>query len=197
MGGFEIARDHDIVITTFSTVLAEASSKQKCKETNKHSKKTKSNCEEKIAGRANTGGLLQSVEWNRIVLDEGHVIRNANSKTAKAVFQLKATHRWFLSATIVQNDLQDLFSVFCFLRFSPFNQRAIWKLVLPRDDTLLPGSPEQQRLQALLSCVLLRRTKDQAGTRPEVSSSSVSIGIPPKRQKLVKIRLSPRFVLTL
>lgn len=42
---------------------------------------------------------LFSVNWRRVVLDEGHVIRNPNTKNAQAAYKLQAKSRWILSGT--------------------------------------------------------------------------------------------------
>lgn len=43
--------------------------------------------------------LSPSIEWRRVVLDEGHTIRNARTKVATAACQLKAKSRWVLTGT--------------------------------------------------------------------------------------------------
>lgn len=42
---------------------------------------------------------LFGLNWNRVVLDEGHVIRNPNTKNAQAACKLQAKCRWILSGT--------------------------------------------------------------------------------------------------
>lgn len=42
---------------------------------------------------------LLAVNWLRVVLDEGHIIRNPNAQMSKAVLELKAQRRWILSGT--------------------------------------------------------------------------------------------------
>lgn len=39
------------------------------------------------------------IEWRRVVLDEGHTIRNAKTKAALAACQVKAKSRWVLTGT--------------------------------------------------------------------------------------------------
>lgn len=53
--------------------------------------------------------------WNYCVLDEGHVIRNAKTKTTIAVKQIQANHRLILSGTPIQNNVLELWSLFDFL----------------------------------------------------------------------------------
>lgn len=40
---------------------------------------------------------LHSINWLRVVLDEGHVVKNPNAQMSKAVLGLKAKRRWILS----------------------------------------------------------------------------------------------------
>lgn len=40
---------------------------------------------------------LHKINWLRVVLDEGHVVRNPNAQMSKAVLGLKASRRWILS----------------------------------------------------------------------------------------------------
>lgn len=40
-----------------------------------------------------------SFGWRRVVLDEGHVIRNSKTTTAKAICSLEAKSRWVLTGT--------------------------------------------------------------------------------------------------
>ncbi|XP_008278342.1 helicase-like transcription factor [Stegastes partitus] len=44
---------------------------------------------------------LHGISWLRVVLDEGHIIRNPNAQMSKAVLGLKAQRRWILSVSAV------------------------------------------------------------------------------------------------
>ncbi|OXU18742.1 hypothetical protein TSAR_003060 [Trichomalopsis sarcophagae] len=59
--------------------------------------------------------FFEAIQWNYCVLDEGHVIKNGKTKSAKAVKKLHAHHRLILSGTPVQNDVLELWSLFDFL----------------------------------------------------------------------------------
>ena len=40
---------------------------------------------------------LKRVQWLRIVLDEGHAIKNPNSQQTKAICELQAVRKWVLT----------------------------------------------------------------------------------------------------
>ena len=40
---------------------------------------------------------LHQVQWLRVVLDEGHCIRNVTSNQSKACVAIKAERRWFVT----------------------------------------------------------------------------------------------------
>jgi SWI/SNF-related matrix-associated actin-dependent regulator of chromatin subfamily A3 len=52
-----------------------------------------------LSSEAATKGPLSKLEWRRVVLDEGHTIRNAKTKAAEAACTLKAQSRWVLTGT--------------------------------------------------------------------------------------------------
>lgn len=47
---------------------------------------------------------LHEISWLRVVLDEGHVVRNPNAQMSKAVLDLKAQRRWILSGMHAAED---------------------------------------------------------------------------------------------
>ncbi|KAI5955929.1 MOT1 [Candida jiufengensis] len=59
--------------------------------------------------------FLSSQDYNYCVLDEGHIIKNANSKLSKSVKKIRAEHRLILSGTPIQNNVLELWSLFDFL----------------------------------------------------------------------------------
>ena len=78
--------DNDLVFTTYGTLQAEYHSHQ-----------------------AHYGPLLRA-KWLRVVLDEGHYIKNHNSKTAKAAMELQGRRKWIVSGTPIQNNLTELWA---------------------------------------------------------------------------------------
>ncbi|KAM6127631.1 LOW QUALITY PROTEIN: helicase-like transcription factor [Phoenicopterus ruber ruber] len=100
---------------------------------------------------------LHKVKWLRIVLDEGHTIRNPNAQQTKAALNL-GHRRWVLTGTPIQNSVKDLWSLISFLKLKPFTDREWWHRTIQRPVTI--GAPGGLgRLQSLIRSVTLRRTK--------------------------------------
>ncbi|KAF3923372.1 hypothetical protein ABW21_db0204834 [Orbilia brochopaga] len=59
--------------------------------------------------------LLLDTEWECVVLDEGHRIRNPEAKITMAAKQLQCPTRFILSGTPIQNNLKELWSLFDFV----------------------------------------------------------------------------------
>jgi TATA-binding protein-associated factor len=59
--------------------------------------------------------VLNPMNWNYCVLDEGHLIKNPKAKISQAVKSLKSYHRLILSGTPIQNNVLELWSLFDFL----------------------------------------------------------------------------------
>ncbi|XP_026557373.1 helicase-like transcription factor [Pseudonaja textilis] len=101
---------------------------------------------------------LHKLKWLRIVLDEGHTIRNPNAQQTKAVLDLNAQRRWILTGTPIQNSLKDLWSLLSFLKLKPFTDRLWWQRTIQRPVTM-GDERGLKRLQSLIKSITLRRTK--------------------------------------
>jgi len=161
---------YDIVITTYATMALEympAGIKSK---------------PEKVP---RSSGLF-STTWRRVVLDEGHNIRNPKSKMAQAAYALLADTRWVLTGTPIVNSLKDLQSMIRFLRLTGgLEQPEIFNGTLIRPLNL--GSVEASTLlQALVSTVCLRRMKDMKFidlSLPPLTSHMYSVTFHPHERK--------------
>uniref|UniRef100_A0A7S4AAS6 Uncharacterized protein n=1 Tax=Pseudo-nitzschia australis TaxID=44445 RepID=A0A7S4AAS6_9STRA len=58
---------------------------------------------------------LSKVNWTYCVLDEGHLLRNPKTATAKASRRLRARHKLILTGTPIQNSVDDIWATFDFL----------------------------------------------------------------------------------
>ncbi|XP_030072905.1 helicase-like transcription factor [Microcaecilia unicolor] len=101
---------------------------------------------------------LHKVKWLRIILDEGHTIRNPNAQQTKAAVGLEAERRWVLTGTPIQNSLKDLWSLLSFFKLKPFADREWWHRTIQRPVTM-GDQGGLRRLQALVKNITLRRTK--------------------------------------
>lgn len=59
--------------------------------------------------------LIEKFNWNYVVLDEGHLIKNPKAKISMAVKRLPSNHRLILTGTPIQNNVLELWSLFDFL----------------------------------------------------------------------------------
>lgn len=66
-------------------------------------------------------GNIFNIEFDRVILDEAHFIKDSRSNTSTAITHLKAKYRWGLTGTPVQNRVGDLFSLVKFLRLDPYS----------------------------------------------------------------------------
>uniref|UniRef100_A0A8C0EIB4 Helicase like transcription factor n=1 Tax=Bubo bubo TaxID=30461 RepID=A0A8C0EIB4_BUBBB len=101
---------------------------------------------------------LHRVKWLRIVLDEGHTIRNPNAQQTKAALNLEGHRRWVLTGTPIQNSVKDLWSLISFLKLKPFTDREWWHRTIQRPVTMGTAGG-LGRLQSLIRSITLRRTK--------------------------------------
>ncbi|MGA9524032.1 MAG: DEAD/DEAH box helicase [Myxococcaceae bacterium] len=103
--------------------------------------------------------LLAGVDWSAVVLDEAQNIKNAASATARAARMLRASHRFALTGTPVENRLAELWSI---LEFA--NPGLLGPLDTFRREFAVPieryGNDEAaERLRRIVSPFLLRRLK--------------------------------------
>uniref|UniRef100_A0A383WDF9 Uncharacterized protein n=1 Tax=Tetradesmus obliquus TaxID=3088 RepID=A0A383WDF9_TETOB len=129
------------------------------------------------------GGGLFGQQWLRVVLDEAHTIRNADTQQAKACRALKAQRRWAVTGTPLQNRIGDVFGLLAFLGLKPLDDKAFWRRCVER--------PLRQRdsralltLKVLMGSLALRRTKDSPGP-----DGQPLVALPPKTVTVVRLEL--------
>jgi SWI/SNF-related matrix-associated actin-dependent regulator of chromatin subfamily A3 len=134
--------EYDVVITTYGTLSTEYLPRG-------------TQTPEKIPRKE---GLF-SMNWARVVLDEGHTIRNPNTKAAVAASSL-ATSRWVLTGTPIVNSIKDLYSMLKFLAITGGLERMeIFNAILTRRLVIADPSAELI-LQTIMRTMCLRRKKD-------------------------------------
>ncbi|KAK5137261.1 hypothetical protein LTR08_000231 [Meristemomyces frigidus] len=134
--------------------------------------------------RGSHGGLF-SVDYWRIILDEAHMVKNRQSKTAKACYELAATHRWVLTGTPIVNRLEDLFSLVRFLRVEPWSNFSFWKTFITAPFEKGDFVRALDVVQTVLEPLVLRRTKDM-----KTPSGEALVPLPPKTVEIERVELS-------
>ena len=106
-----------------------------------------------------TDGLF-AMTWVRVVLDEGHIIRNASTKAAVAACNLLSTSQWVLTGTPIVNTIKDFYSMVKFLGITGGLERPeLFNAVVTRP--LAAGDPGAELLlQSIMRTFCLRRKKD-------------------------------------
>ncbi|KAF1944721.1 hypothetical protein EJ02DRAFT_397555 [Clathrospora elynae] len=132
----------NVIITSYGTVLSEYN--------------------QVVAQDGNRGshGGIFSLDYFRIILDEAHYIKNRQSKTAKACYELSARHRWALTGTPIVNRLEDLFSLVRFLKVEPWANFSFWKTFITVPFESGDFIRALDVVQTVLEPLVLRRTKD-------------------------------------
>ena len=103
--------------------------------------------------------LFSSQEFEYIILDEAHIIKNPMSVSAKSVFTLNSKHKLVISGTPIQNNLTELWSLFNFLNpgylgsYEFFKESFVTPIENAQDKNI------SSSLKKLISPFILRRTK--------------------------------------
>jgi len=141
--------EHDVVITTYQTLA------------NDYMPKPKGGLSRSPERALRSTGLY-SVDWRRVVLDEGHQIRNPTAKAALAATNLISHSKWVLTGTPIVNSLRDLYTLLRFLGVTGgLENLEIFNRVLVRP--LKQGDTSATfLLQAIMTAFTLRRRKDMA-----------------------------------
>ena len=57
--------------------------------------------------RLHVDKLIKDTTWDVLICDEAHIIKNAHSKTSKAMRKIESRHRYLLTGTPIQNSLSE------------------------------------------------------------------------------------------
>jgi superfamily II DNA or RNA helicase len=123
--------------------------------------------------------VAQSITWDLLVVDEAHYLRNRDSLAWQAVNALPRQFLLLLTATPVQNSLEELYNLVTLLQPgqlpSPKEFRARF---IDKDRPRQPREPEE--LRRLLGQVMIRNTRANAG-----------ISLPPRHAEIVLFEPDP------
>lgn len=118
------------------------------------------------------GDIITAKEWNVILLDEAHNIKNRDTKSSKIAMNLKGDFRLMLTGTPIQNHLGEIWNLFNFTNpgllgsFESFVSKFINPIEQGNDKSI------QRELKRILQPFMLRRTKsevlDELPTKTEI-----------------------------
>ncbi|MBI4026613.1 MAG: DEAD/DEAH box helicase family protein [Verrucomicrobia bacterium] len=115
----------------------------------------------------------QKINWDMLIVDEAHYLRNHSSQAWQTVNALPRQFLLLLTATPVQNSLEDLYNLVTLLQPGQLpSPREFRSRFVNRERPNNPREPEE--LRRLLGQVMIRNTRSNAG-----------IHLPPRRAETV------------
>ncbi|GAX74493.1 hypothetical protein CEUSTIGMA_g1942.t1 [Chlamydomonas eustigma] len=121
-------------------------------------------------------GQLSKLEYEVLVVDEGHRLKNKESRLFQDLKQLRCVHKVLLTGTPLQNNISELFMLLHFLEKEKF--ASVEQFEQQFSD--LGQERQVARLHELLSPHLLRRLKKDV----------LKNKLPPKQEQIVRVELS-------
>lgn len=107
---------------------------------------------------------VQARPWDMVVVDEAHHIKNRTTLGWKLINELRSRFLLLVTATPIENDLEEIYNLVTLLRPGQFTTPAAFRkeYVDPKD----PTSPKnRERLRGLLAEVMVRNTRAQSGLK--------------------------------
>jgi SWI/SNF-related matrix-associated actin-dependent regulator of chromatin subfamily A3 len=123
--------------------------------------------------------LLHAIKWRRVVLDEGHKIKNRDSKTMVAICELQREASLVVTATPIVDRPAELFSYLQFIKMPHAHKQKFRKKYNPK------GEKSGARLSLLLKKFMLRRTKATSYLGLPICS------LPPFKDSTMKVKMTP------
>jgi SNF2 family DNA or RNA helicase len=130
------------------------------------------------ARRAENRRVITQVVYDLVIVDEAHHLKNRSSVSWKLVNALQKKYILFLTATPVQNRLEELYNLITILKPGQLKTpREFRRRFVVQGDPRLPKN--RGRLRELLADVMVRHARGQVGIR-----------LPPRRAHTLRLRLS-------
>lgn len=105
--------------------------------------------------------LLTKMVFHYVILDESQVIKNPDAIIAKAVQDLKSTHRLILTGTPIENSTLDLWSQMSFVNPGLLGTQTFFKKEFLNPIEKKHDELKTKKLYALIKPFILRRQKSQ------------------------------------
>ncbi len=129
------------------------------------------------ARRAEHRAVITDQVYDLVVVDEAHHLKNRSTVSWKMVNSLKKKYILLLTATPVQNDLEELYNLITILKPGQLKTpRQFRSQFVVQGDPRLPKN--RGRLRELLADVMVRHSRSQ-----------VAVQLPPRRAQTVRLSL--------
>lgn len=129
--------------------------------------------------------ILSRQRWGIVIADEAQKIKNTATRAARAIRQLTPAIRVALTGTPLENHPGELWALLDWLNPDLFDTRARFesRYVAPLQHAASRDAADalRERIHAIMSPVILRRTKQDPGISPE---------LPPRRDQTHIVELS-------
>ncbi|XP_042415597.1 CHD3-type chromatin-remodeling factor PICKLE-like [Zingiber officinale] len=119
--------------------------------------------------------VLKSIEWECMIVDEGHRLKNKESKLFHSLKLYSTKHRVLLTGTPLQNNLDELFMLMHFLDAGKFASIEDFQ----KEFKDINQEEQIDRLHKMLAPHLLKRVK-----------KDVMKDLPPKKELILRVELS-------
>ncbi|VAI83540.1 unnamed protein product [Triticum turgidum subsp. durum] len=121
--------------------------------------------------------VLKTIEWECMIVDEGHRLKNKDSKLFGLLKDYHTQHRVLLTGTPVQNNLDELFMLMHFLEGETFGSISD----LQEEFKDINQDKQVEKLHGMLKPHLLRRFK-----------KDVMKELPPKKELILRVELTSK-----
>jgi len=121
---------------------------------------------------------IQQINWDLLLIDEAHKLKNKSTKVYKAMSTVRATNRLFLTATPIQNSLMELYHVIDLLDPGYLGTPHDFKSTFVADKKGLELS-NKETLNSCLKGIMVRSTKKETGlefTKRNVFTTLIETG---------------------
>ncbi|MDP2236741.1 MAG: SNF2-related protein [Bacteroidales bacterium] len=129
--------------------------------------------------------LLKTFAFSYVIMDESQQIKNPESKTSRAAFELRADFRFGLTGTPLENHLTDIWSQMHFLNPGMLGTLSEFNRYYAVPISKNPLAPERERLIEIIKPFILRRTKAQVAPElPPMTETVVYCEMGDEQRKL-------------
>ena len=130
-------------------------------------------------GNSNYKTILHHMSWDRIIIDEGHIIRNSGTKIHKACCDYAniINKKWILTGTPIQNSEKDMMNILRFLGISTSSMKnnldsIVSKYVLRRTKNILMKNGTFENYQIINNLVSFD-TKEEKEIYEEIQDNAL------------------------